>query len=114
MIFSFLAILANVRFTNTFDLDEYFKCIMTNRFPVVDSQEIDEEGRRDETIMLALRTAEGLDTGKFNRLFNCDFEKLYAPALEKNGKYLTYENGRLKIKDEYLFVQNSIICDFLS
>lgn len=106
--------IANVRFTNTFDLDEYFKCIMTNRFPVVDSQEIDEEGRRDETIMLALRTAEGLDTGKFNRLFNCDFEKLYARALEKNGKYLTYENGRLKIKDEYLFVQNSIICDFLS
>ena len=35
----------NVRFTNTFDLDEYFKCIMSGHFPVVDSGEVDREGQ---------------------------------------------------------------------
>lgn len=104
----------NVRFTNTFDLDEYFKCIMTNRFPVVDSSEVDEEGRREESIMLALRTSAGLDVAAFNAQFNCDFDKEYAAALEKNGKYLEKSGGRLRVKDEYLYVQNTIICDFLS
>lgn len=104
----------NVRFTNTFDLDEYFKCIMTNRFPVVDSAEVDEEGRKEESIMLALRTSAGLDVAAFNAQFNCDFDKEYAAALEKNGKYLEKSGGRLRVKDEYLYVQNTIICDFLS
>lgn len=104
----------NVRFTNTFDLDEYFKCIMTNHFPVVDSSEVDEEGRKEESIMLALRTAAGLDVAAFNAQFNCDFDREYAAALEKNGKYLERNGDKLRVKDEYLYVQNTIICDFLS
>ena len=104
----------NVRFTNTFNLDEYFKCIMTSHFPVVDSEEIDEQGRRDETVMLALRTVEGLDIDKFNTEFNADFLKDYSAAIKKNTQYLQVTPERLRIKDEYIFVQNSIICDFLS
>ncbi len=104
----------NKRFTNTFDLDEYFKCIMTNRFPVVDGEEIDQRGAMDETVMLALRTAEGLDISKFNADFKCDFKEIYSSALKKNAQYLTEENGRLRVKDEYLYVQNTIICDFLA
>lgn len=102
------------RFTNTFNLDEYFKCIMTNRFPVVDSEKIDEQGAKDETIMLALRTSDGLDIEKFNANFNADFLKDYSQALQKNEKCLEITPKNLRIKDEYLFVQNSIICDFFS
>lgn len=104
----------NVRFTNTFDLDEYFKCIMTNHFPVVDSQEVDEEGRMEESVMLALRTSAGLDIAAFNAEFNCDFDKVYAAAIVKYASYLEREGERLRVKDEYLYVQNTIICDFLS
>lgn len=104
----------NVRFTNTFDLDEYFKCIMSNRFPVVDSEEVDKEGQMEETLMLALRTAEGLNVEKFNAKFDCDFDKLYSAALKKNAEYLERNGGILRVKDEYLYVQNTIICDFLS
>lgn len=104
----------NVRFTNTFDLDEYFKCIMTNHFPVVDSEEVDEEGRREEKVMLALRTVKGLNVPAFNSQFNCDFDRLYADALTKNAVYLERNGDVLRIKDEYLYVQNTIICDFLS
>jgi oxygen-independent coproporphyrinogen-3 oxidase len=103
----------NVRFTNTFDLDEYFKCILTNHFPVIDKQEIDEEGQRDEFVMLAMRTTEGVDLVKFNKLFGKDFIVEYADAIKKNTACLDISETRVKIKDEFLFVQNSIIIDFL-
>ena len=103
----------NLRFTNTFDMDEYFKCIMTNRFPVIDSEEVDGEGQMDESVMLALRTAEGLNLEEFNARYNCDFAKVYAAALQKNAPYLETVGGNLRLKGEYLFVQNTIICDFL-
>lgn len=104
----------NVRFINTFDLDEYFKCIMTNRFPVVDSEEIDKTGQMEESVMLALRTAEGLNVAAFNAEYNCDFDKVFVAALKKNGEYLERVGDTLRVKDEYLYVQNTIICDFLS
>lgn len=104
----------NVRFTNTFNLDEYFKCIMSNRFPVIDSEEIDLRGQMDETVMLAMRTAEGLNVEEFNGKFGCDFNDVYAAALDKNSAYLEKRGVRLRIKDEYLYVQNTIICDFLA
>lgn len=100
------------RFTNTFDLDEYFKCILTDHFPVVDSEKIDRNGAMDESIMLAMRTAGGLDVAAFEAEFGCAFRAEYADALAKNAAYLKEENGRLRIKPEYLYVQNSIICDF--
>ncbi len=103
-----------VRFTNTFNLDEYFKCILTNRFPVIDSAEIDLQGAKEETIMLSLRTCEGLDIDKFNGQFNADFLSDYSAPLKKNESFLEIISGRLRVKDEYLFVQNTIICDFFS
>ena len=103
----------NVRFTNTFDFDEYYKCILTNRFPVIDSEEIDEDGRRDETVMLALRTAEGLDVKKFEKEFGCDFFSTYAEPLKKHAARIERAGDRVRIKDEFLYVQNSILCDFI-
>lgn len=104
----------NERFTNTFDFDEYYKCILTNRFPVIDSEKIDDQGRRDETVMLALRTAEGLDVEKFNKDFGCDFFTVYAQPLKKHLSRIETVGGRVRIKDEFLYVQNTILCDFLA
>lgn len=104
--------IGNVRFTDTFDLDEYFKCILSNRLPVIDRQEIDEEGQRDEFVMLALRTVYGVDTREFEKLFGKPFVATYAAAIEKNRGFLDVSDCRVRIRDEYLFVQNSIIVDF--
>lgn len=106
--------IANVRFTNTFDLDEYFKCILSNHLPVIDREEVDVDGRKEESIMLALRTSEGLNVEEFNSLYGADFFKEYSMALAKNSPYLDVQGDRVRIKDEYLYVQNTIICDFLS
>lgn len=103
----------NVRFTNTFDLDEYFKCILSGRLPVIDSEKIDEDGQKEEFIMLALRTAKGLNVEEYNRLFNENFIKKYSAVLQKMRHYIEVFENFVKIKEEYLFVQNSVIIEFL-
>ena len=102
----------NVRMTNTFDLDEYFKCILTDHFPVISSETIDKEGQEEEFIMLALRTARGLDTREFGRQFGENFREKYAAQIEKVREYVEFNEDFMKIKDEFLFVQNSVIIEF--
>lgn len=101
------------RFTNTFDLDEYFKCILSNNFAVVNSEKIDESGREEEFIMLALRTAAGINLAEYKNLFGVDFTEKYSAVLQKMAEYVEVSDVSVKICDEYLFVQNSIIVEFL-
>lgn len=104
----------DVRFTNTFNLDEYFKCILSNHFPVVDSEEVDDVEKENEFIMLALRTTAGIDLDEYEKLFGANFTKKYAEILSRNQEYMCVSEKYVKIKDEYLFVQNSIITEFFS
>lgn len=106
--------IGNVRFTNTFDLDEYFKCILSDNFAVIDSGEVDEKGREEEYIMLSLRTARGIDLAEYKSLSGCDFTVRYAAQIKKLSNYLLVENSFIKIKPEHLFVQNSIIVEFFN
>lgn len=101
------------RFTNTADLDDYIKCIMTNYYPVVDDEKIEGEDAKFEMVMLALRTTEGLSLAKYKNAFGTDFPVDFFESLKKNVRYLSYDNGRVRIKDEYLYVQNQILMDFL-
>lgn len=103
----------NVRFTNTLNLDEYFKCIFSDRLPVVNSEEIDVEGQKFETVMLALRTAKGLNASEYQKKFGANFFEEHAEALKKIGRYLDISPNAVRIKEEYLFVQNTIISEFL-
>jgi oxygen-independent coproporphyrinogen-3 oxidase len=101
------------RLTNTFDLDEYMKCILSGFVPVVDSEGVKKKDARFEKIMLALRTHEGLDVAAFEKEFSVIFTDVYAVALSRNREYLEVKGSRLKIKDEYLYVQNSILMPFM-
>ena len=64
--------------------------------------------------MLALRTEEGLDIAAYRREFGSEFVLDFEEALVKNKEYFDLVGGkRVKIKDEYLYVQNHILMDFL-
>lgn len=102
------------RFTNTRDLDEYIKCILSNYYPVVADEKIGEEDARFETVMLSLRMAKGLDIAEYRARFGSDFYKDFAAPLQKNAAYLDCTDTSVRIKDAYLYVQNTIIIDFLS
>lgn len=101
------------RFTNTFKIDEYMNAIIYNKFPEISSDIIEGEDAKFEFIMLALRTERGIDISKFNQIFNADFDTEYQKALRKKERFLIREKDNLKIKEEYLFVQNDIILEFM-
>ena len=63
--------------------------------------------------MLALRTEKGMSVAKFNSLFNADFDKEYKTVLSQKMRFMERNGDMLKIKDEYLYVQNDIILAFL-
>lgn len=105
--------LMNNRITNTFDLDEYMKCILSGFIPAVDSEGITEKQARFEKVMLALRTSEGLDVKAFEEEFSLSFDELFRSSLSRNGAFLERQGDRIRIRDEYLYVQNSILIPFM-
>ena len=104
--------IGNMRFTNTFDLDEYFKCILSDNFAVINSEKIDEQGQKEEYIMLALRTSKGINLAEYRELFKCGFEEEYAKILEKLAPFFQKKEGFIFIKPEHLYIQNSLIINF--
>ena len=101
------------RFTNTFDLDECMKCIISGFYPAVTSEDVSEEDAKFEYVMLALRTKYGLSLSEYKEKFASSLGDDFPNALKKTVKYLELDGERLRIKDEYLYVQNSILVDFM-
>lgn len=103
----------NRRFTNTYSIDEYINAIIYNKTPEISSEIIEGKDAEFEFIMLALRTQKGLNLKKFNKTFNIDFLSEYKKALDKKSQYLEITENNVRIKDEYLYVQNDIILEFM-
>ena len=101
------------RFTNTFDLDEYMKCVISGFYPAVTSEEVNEADAKFEFVMLALRTKYGVNMQEYKEKFGTSLGDDFPMALKKTVKYLELDGENLKIKDEYLYVQNSILVYFM-
>lgn len=104
----------NRRFTNTENIDEYIKCVLMNRVPEIFSEDVSIEDQKGEFAMLSLRTSEGAIFERYKEQFNCDFLSDFKGAIEETRKFLDIDEKRVKIKDEYLFVQNSILVYFIN
>jgi oxygen-independent coproporphyrinogen-3 oxidase len=101
------------RFTNTFDLDEYMKCIISGFYPAVTCEEVEKKDAKFEYVMLALRTKYGVSMTEYKNTFDSSLGDDFPIALKKTVKYLELNGDNLKIKDEYLYVQNTILMHFL-
>ncbi len=102
------------RFTNTFDLDEYIKCILSGHFPVVESEEVGEADAKFEFVMLALRTVFGISAKEYKKQFGSDWKEDFRTAYEKTRAYLDESGDVTRIKDEYLYVQNRILTEYMT
>ena len=100
------------RFTNTFDLDEYMKCILSGYFPVIESEDVGEKDAKFEFIMLALRTVFGVSAAAYKKAFGSDWREDF-PAYERMKQYFEEEGDVTRIKEEYLYVQNQILTEFM-
>ena len=101
------------RFTNTFKIDEYINAVILNKAPEISCDVIEGNDAEFEFIMLGLRTEKGISISEFNKNFGVDFLTKYKDALTKKAKYLLIDGDTLKIKEEYIYVQNDIILEFM-
>ena len=102
------------RFTNAESIDDYAKCLLSNRFAEVFIEEVNLEDAKGEYAMLALRTSFGVNFNEYKKEFNSDFLVDFKEPIKKNKAYLDISEESIKIKDEYLYVQNSILVDFIN
>ncbi len=100
------------RFTNTFGLDEYMKCVLSGFLPVVENEAVEGEDAKFEFVMLALRTSEGLSAAKYRQAFGSDWREDFREAYRRTERYFETEGDRTFIKDEYLYVQNKILIEY--
>lgn len=65
-----------------------------------------------ETIILALRTREGLERGAFERKFGCEFAEKYADAVKKCGRFLEVTEKFVRVSPEGFYLLNSLLVNF--
>ena len=66
-----------------------------------------------EYIMLGLRTKYGISLKDYKKQFGTNVGDDFPTAFQKSLQYLELDGDNLRIKDEYLYVQNSILMPFL-
>ena len=101
------------RFTNTEKIDEYTACILRNAVAEIFSEDIEGDEREFEYIMLNLRKDEGFLLEDFKKRYGVDFTKKYADRIKMVSKYLDLTDEYIRIKPEYIYVQNTIIIYFM-
>lgn len=101
------------RFTNTFDLDEYIKCILSGFLPVIESEDVSAEDAKFEYVMLTLRTVYGVSAEGYKQAFGSDWKKDFEKAYQKTAQYLQEDGDITRIKEEFLYVQNQILTEYM-
>ena len=101
------------RFTNTKSIDEYVHLLLNDKYAETFSEKIEGDERRFEYIMLALRTERGIILKEYTEKFGGDFMTRFGDRVKQLLPYLDVTSDRIKIKDEYLYVQNNVIIQFM-
>ena len=101
------------RFTNTFDLDEYMKCVLSGFPPVIESENVTKEDAKFEFVMLSLRTSRGISAKEYQAAFSSDWREDFKEAYERTREYFDETDDFTRIKNEYLYVQNTILINFI-
>lgn len=100
----------NKRYVNENSLSRYLKHI--------DKKEIEVLTKDDEElyyIILNLRLNTGINFKEFEELYHKDFLKTYAKEITKllNYNYLEIKKDFLRVKEEYFFILNEILIEFM-
>lgn len=99
------------RMANTSSIPNYLVHIQKNEIPLECKDLLNETDAKEETIMLSLRLAEGIDLTKYHAEFNSsllDEKKPEIDLLVKNN-FLKIEDNHLKATGEGFMVLNKII-----
>lgn len=102
------SLIGNVRYYNTSDLCEYI---------AGSSRQVEEVLSKDdmiaEYIMLALRMDSGIDIGFMANKFGLESIKKLLYDIENNKKYYNITDKNIAIKDDYMYLSNSLITNLI-
>ncbi len=101
------------RFTNTEKIDEYVHCLLNDKYAEIFSEQIEGDEAKFEYVMLNLRTSFGIDLKEYKHAFGTDFNVDFKDKLPSILKYLDITDSTVKIKEQYLYVQNNIIIQLM-
>ncbi|MBQ9790915.1 MAG: radical SAM family heme chaperone HemW [Clostridia bacterium] len=106
---------AGVRFANTSKIDDYIKIVETqDKPPVSHAKKITVSEKREEAIMLSLRTMNGLSVDEFQKEFGENILSTKNDALKKLiklGLVIIDKNNNIKVTDKGYLVLNRIILE---
>lgn len=103
------------RFGNTPSLTEYLAAMEPEGSPVVECEEVTEEGKTEELIMLGLRLNKGLDGDTFRRETGHDLMVCYEKQIERlTSQGLLESDGRhLRLTRRGMDVHSAVVADLL-
>ena len=107
--------LKGVRRTNVRSVVRWLKAWQQGESAIEESEELSNEEKAREAIMLALRMRQGLNLSEFERRFGLSLSDLAGTELRQHidDGYLVQESGFVALTTEGLLIADSIICDFL-
>lgn len=103
--------LGDVRSENTADLKEYLQAINAGKTPTAKLEKLTLEMKREEYIMLRLRTNVGINLAEFKENFSYDLlnEKQNEIKILSKNSLIEIQNNRLFATDKGFHVLNSVI-----
>lgn len=103
------------RFWNCRDIDRYMALLHMGELPVEGQEQPDTGEDMWETIFLALRLNEGLDTDAFEKRYGVTFKERYGETVKRlQAKGLVFvEDGRLKLTGRGRDLSNSVFIEFM-
>ncbi|MBP3631158.1 MAG: radical SAM family heme chaperone HemW [Clostridia bacterium] len=100
------------RMANTDDVHEYISHITQNEIPLSDKDKLTETDAKEETIMLSLRLAEGIDLLRYEQEFGVSLlaeKNEVITSLIKNKFIVIDKNNRLRATNQGFLVMDKII-----
>jgi oxygen-independent coproporphyrinogen-3 oxidase len=104
------------RFVHGKNLDEYVAAVEAGAPIPSDRERLDGAARAGEAVMLALRTAEGVDVAAFAERYRLDFHAFYQPVIEEQRAQGTLDvtPGRVRLTRRGRFVANDVCGAFVT
>jgi len=107
--------LDNHRLANTGDPDEYIRMLGEGRLPVEMNEEIDENLRLSETVILALRLSGGVSLKEIKARFGIDLQDKFRYQLDEMTGFglIEIDDARLKLTKKGILLGNEVFQRFL-
>ena len=93
----------------------YIKEIMSGKLPVDNGEKLSLRKRMIETIILSLRTKDGVGYKKFKTRFGADLNDTFPEQIKKliDLRLLQKDNYRIKLTKKGIFLANTVFREFV-